>query len=326
VALSIVLGGTVLAGCGKQSELSPHSPVAHDISLLWWWMLGAAGVVLLGTLALLAIAWIRREQPGLPFLGEREHANEGLVVVFGIAIPLVVLVALFGAANVYLVGKTGPPSPRSTAMTIDVIGHQWWWEVRYPGSNAVTANEIHIPTRTRVDVVAESADVIHSFWVPMLARKIDMIPGRENRVLLYASQAGRYRGQCAEFCGLQHANMGLFVIAQPPAAFRSWLAHVAAPAPQAGASVARGAQLFMTLQCASCHRIAGTSATGTVGPDLTHLASRRTLAAAEIPNDAAHLTAWISDPQAVKPGDRMPDLGLSKPQVAAIVSYLESLK
>jgi cytochrome c oxidase subunit 2 len=212
-------------------------------------------------------------------------------------------------------------------MTIDVIGHQWWWEVRYPGTDAVTANEIHIPANTRVNVVATTADVIHSFWVPALNRKIDMIPGRQNRVLLYASRPGRYRGQCSQFCGLQHANMALYVFAQTPSAFRSWLANMGSPARSpAAAQVTAGKQLFMNSQCASCHRIAGTQAQGTVGPDLTHVATRTTLAAGTIRNTPAELTAWISNPQAIKPGVGMPDLGLSRGEVSALVAYLESLR
>jgi cytochrome c oxidase subunit II len=322
-----IASSLVLAGCGKQSILSTHSPQAHNIALLWWWMLAAAVIVFGGAAGLLVLAWLRRGKPGLPLFGEREDMAEGMVLLFGIAIPVVVLVALFGVADVYLVRQTSPPSPRTTAMTIDVIGHQWWWEVRYPGTDAVTANEIHIPVDTRVNVVATTADVIHSFWVPALNRKIDMIPGRQNRVLLYASNAGVYRGQCSQFCGLQHAHMSLYVFAQQPAAFRSWLTNMAAPARAPATAQARaGEQLFMTSQCASCHRIAGTAAQATVGPDLTHLATRSSLAAVTIPNTPAELAAWISNPQAIKPGDRMPDLGLSRAQVAELVAYLETLK
>ena len=290
-------------------------------------MLAIASVVFLGALAMLTMAWFRRRSPGLPWLGEREGVTQGLVLLFGIGIPVVVLVALFGVSDVYLVGQTAPPAPSSTAMTVDVISHQWWWEVRYPGTDAVTANEIHIPVNTRVNVVATSADVIHSFWVPQLARKIDMVPGRRNRVLLYASRTGSYRGQCAEFCGFQHANMGLYVVAQPAAAFRSWLAGMAAPASAPTDSTERaGDRLFLASQCASCHQIRGTLADATVGPDLTHLATRAMLAAATIPNDLAHLEAWISGPQSIKPGSRMPDLGLPRSQVAEIAAYLESLR
>ncbi|MGZ4184757.1 MAG: cytochrome c oxidase subunit II, partial [Solirubrobacteraceae bacterium] len=324
VALS---SGGLLAGCGKQSILQTRSPQAHNIMLLWWWMLGAAAIVFLGALAMLVIAWFRRGTPGLPLFGEREEINERMVLTFGIAIPAVVLVVLFGVSDVYLVGQTSPPNPQSTAMTIDVIGHQWWWEVRYPKTGARTANEIHIPVNTRVNVVATTTDVIHSFWVPALNRKIDMIPGRRNRVLLYASRAGEYRGQCSQFCGLQHANMALEVIAQSPAAFKSWLANMSGSAGTSASTQAQaGQRLFDTSQCASCHRIAGTSAQGTVGPDLTHLATRSNLASVTIPNTPAELAAWISNPQAIKPGARMPDLGLSRDKVAQLVAYLETLR
>ena len=318
----------LLAGCGRQSIVSPRSPQTHDIQVLWWWMLGVGSVVFLGALGMLALGWIRRGERGLPFFGTRELVPQTLVVVFGIAIPAVVLITLFGVSDVYLVKQTAPPDPKTTAMTVDVIGHQWWWEIRYPGTDAVTANEIHIPVNTRVNVVASSADVIHSFWVPQLARKIDEVPGRLNRVLLYADRPGSYRGQCAEFCGLQHADMALYVIAQPMPAFRAWLADMAAAAPVArGGAAAAGQRLFMADQCASCHAIRGTSASyGTVGPDLTHLATRSSLAAVTIRNDPAELEQWIVNPQSIKPGDRMPDLGLSRAQAIEIVAYLDSLK
>jgi cytochrome c oxidase subunit 2 len=317
----------LLTGCGRQSILSPRSPQTHDIRTLWWWMLAAATIVFLGAAGMLVIAWLRRGTAGLPFFGDREEIQQGMVLLFGIAIPVVALIALFGVADVYLVSRTGPPARQSTAMTIDVIGHQWWWEVRYPGTDAVTANEIHIPVDTRVNVVTTTADVIHSFWVPELARKIDMTPGRQTRVLLYASRPGSYRGQCAEFCGLQHANMALYVVAQPRASFNAWLTGTAAPAPSPSSSAAQaGQRVFMSSQCASCHEIRGTSARGTVGPDLSHLATRGTLAAGTIPNDPAHLARWIAHPQSIKPGDRMPDLGLTRAQVDELVSYLDSLR
>jgi cytochrome c oxidase subunit 2 len=290
-------------------------------------MLGAATVVFFGAVGLLGLAYVRRRTKGLPLVGEREDLAGGMVVMFGIVVPVVVLVALFAAANLYVIRSSAAPSPRSTALTVDVVGHQWWWEVRYPGTNAVTANEIHIPAATRVNVVATSADVIHSFWVPPLARKIDMIPGRENRILLYASSTGVYHGQCSEFCGLAHAYMGLKVFAEPPAAFKAWLAHAAQPALAPTGSEARaGEQLFMSSQCSSCHRISGTGANATVGPDLTHVAGRTSLAAATIANNPRELSAWITDPQAIKPGDRMPALGLSPAEVRAIVSYLQELR
>lgn len=325
-ATVVVLAALAVGGCGQQSILNTHSPQAHNIMLLWWWMLAASAIVFFGSVGMLAIAVWRRKTPGAPFL-KREETTEGLVIVFGIAIPVVALVALFAVANLYLVNQTSPPPPQTTAMTINVIGHQWWWEVRYPGTSAITANEIHIPERTRVNVVATTADVIHSFWVPALNRKIDMIPGRMNRILLYASQPGTYRGQCSQFCGFQHAHMSLYVFAQTPTAFRAWLANMASKARVPSTPAAQtGYHVFMNDQCASCHYIAGTPAQGFVGPDLTHLATRTTLAALTIPNTPKYLAAWITNPQAIKPGTRMPDLGLSPTEVSEVVAYLETLK
>jgi cytochrome c oxidase subunit 2 len=315
-----------LAGCGKQSIVSPRSPQTHNIALLWWWMLAAAAIVFFGAVALLTIAWFRRGIAGLPIFGQREDMTQGLVLLFGIGIPIVALVALFAIANIYLIGQSAPPAVASTSMTVDVIGHQWWWEVRYPRTSAVTANEIHIPVDTRVNVVATTADVIHSFWVPQLARKIDMVPGRFNRVLLEADRPGAYRGQCAEFCGFQHAHMSLYVVAQPRSQFEAWLSATAAPARAPATPAQRsGYRLFMTMQCASCHELRGTSAAGLVGPDLTHIGSRYSLAGVTLVNTLRSLTDWIANPQAIKPGDRMPDLGLSRAEAHDIAVYLESL-
>jgi cytochrome c oxidase subunit 2 len=212
-------------------------------------------------------------------------------------------------------------------MTIQVVGHQWFWEVRYPGTTAVTANEIHIPTRTRVTAAVNTADVIHSFWVPELNRKIDLIPGQTGRILLYADRPGDYRGQCAEFCGVQHTHMAMKVIAEPPATFRRWLSSESRPVRPAGTATARrGERVFLTNACAQCHTLRGTPAQGRIGPDLTHMAGRSTLAALAIPNDRAALLEWIRDPQHVKPGNRMPALNLTPDQIAALVPYLEGLK
>jgi cytochrome c oxidase subunit 2 len=326
VALIVLLG--TLAGCGgDQSALEPRSRASSDIATLWWWMFVIACVVFAGALGLLGIAWLRRRRAGLPIVDEeRPKLSLGLVLIFGIVIPLVVNVTLFVIANFVVIKQTEAPAATTTPITVEVTGRQWFWEVRYPGANVVTANEIHIPARTRVNLVAVTGDVIHSFWVPQLNRKIDMIPGRRNRILLYADKPGRYRGQCAEFCGLQHAHMAMYVYAQQPADFQRWLREQAAPArPPAGASARAGARAFGD-DCASCHTIRGTSANGQVGPDLTHVGSRTTIAALTLPNNRAALADWLRDPQHVKPGNRMPDLGLSQPDVDALVSYLEGLK
>jgi cytochrome c oxidase subunit 2 len=320
-------GTLAIAGCGRQSTLEPRGEPAREIATLWWWMLVVAAIVMSGSLFLLALAWLRRRREGLPLLGQREGPMRFLVVAFGMGIPVAVNVALFVVANFVVAKATEAPDPSTTPMTIHVIGHQWFWEVRYPGTTAVTANEIHIPAGTRVNVVATTDDVIHSFWVPQLNRKIDMIPGHPNRVLLQADRPGRYRGQCGEFCGLQHAHMAMYVYADPPDEFKAWLRHEAAARTAPTDPLRkRGEQVFLSEACASCHRIRGTSARGQIGPDLTHVGSRSTLAALTIPNTKGYLGGWILDPQHVKPGNRMPGLNLSNQDFRAVLAYVEGLK
>jgi cytochrome c oxidase subunit 2 len=325
--LPMLVLAVAVAGCGDQSALDPRAKPAREIATLWWWMLAAAGTVLGGALFLLFIGWLRRHEPGVPLLGKREGLTTALVVVFGIAIPLSTNIAVFVVANFVVARATDAPNPGTTAMTIEVIGHQWFWEVRYPGTTAITANEIHIPAGERVNLVARTGDVIHSFWVPQLNRKIDMIPGHTNRVLLEADAPGRYRGQCAEFCGAQHSHMAMYVFADPPDRFRSWLDHMAEdrPAPTT-APEQRGERVFLDNACASCHTIRGTSAHGTIGPDLTHLQSRTTLAALTIPNRRGDLAGWVRDPQHVKPGNRMPAVPLGNEDFNDLLAYLESLR
>ena len=315
IAAPLVL---LLAGCGgSQDTLAPVSHPEHSISDLFWVMLVGSCIGFALIVFLLVLGWVRRGRPTLPF-GGGEKAATGVVIGMGVALPIVLLSALFVYSDLFVLNSTAAPTKRSTDMTIDVIGRQWWWEVRYPGSRVVTANEIHIPVNTRVNVVATTADVIHSFWVPRLNRKIDMNPGMFNRVLLETSRPGIYRGQCAEFCGLQHAHMAISVIAEPRAAFERWLARNARPAQETSA--------LFTQSCGSCHTIRGTDAHGTAGPDLTHFGSRRTLAALTRPNDRGNLDDWLRDPQHVKPGNRMPKVALSDADRAALVRYLESLR
>jgi cytochrome c oxidase subunit 2 len=290
-------------------------------------MMSAGWVVLLGSVGFLIIGWCRRHKEGLPILGQSAKGATGLVVAFGIVIPVVVLAAVFTVANLFITRQTQPPALAATQMTVEVIGHQWWWEFRYPGTRAVTANELHIPVNTKVNVDVATADVIHDFWVPELNRKIDTIPGHPNRVELIASRTGVYRGQCAEFCGLQHAHMALKVFVQPQAQYRAWLANMARDARTPATPMQRaGENVFLTQQCASCHTIRGTSARGVIGPDLTHLATRTSLASDTIPNDRGSLLGWVLDPQHVKPGNDMPGLDLSGRQGTAVLAYLESLK
>jgi len=328
------LGGVALAGlaaltsgCGVQSPLDPESDPAREIADLWWWMLAVSGIVVLGALVLLLWSWRRRTKEGFPLLGQDERASTGLVVTFGVIIPIVALIALFIVSNVIVIRHTDAPAKASTEMTIEVTAHQWFWEVRYPGTAAVTANEIHIPARTRVNVVVRTADVIHSFWVPQLNRKVDAIPGHRNRVLLYADEPGRYRGDCAEFCGAQHSHMGLYVYADEPDRFRAWLADQARPARQPTTAEERSGQsVFLSEQCASCHTIRGTPARGEIGPDLTHLKSRSTIGALTYPNREGYLGGWVLDPQHAKPGNKMPGLNLTAQDFQVLLTYLQSLR
>lgn len=312
-----------LAGCGgNQNTLAAKSHPQHEITNVFWVVFGVScfgfGIIVL----LLFLGWWRRNRPSLPG-GGGERAATLVVIGMGVALPIALLVALFVWSDLFVIKSTAAPAPGSTELTIHVIGHQWWWEVRYDGTDVVTANEIHIPVRTRVDVQLSTADVIHSFWIPELNRKTDTIPGLANRQLLIANVPGVYRGQCSEFCGLQHAHMAVEVVAQPRAQFERWLAAQEKPAAPSGSA---GARLFQQEACSGCHTIRGTPAHGDVGPDLTHLASRSTIAALTEPNTPANLRYWIEHPQQVKPGNKMPDLQLPDSAWNALAAYLETLR
>jgi cytochrome c oxidase subunit 2 len=318
--LAIVGLVAVLAtGCNSnQAITNPATEPAREIDTLWWAMFVGAMVVFGAVVALLVIAFVRRRRPEGP-----SHEDRGpymVIVGGGLAAPIVVLAILFGFVIHVMPATSAPPGP--TRLTVDVIGHQWFWEVRYHGTSAVTANEIHIPADTAVDVRVTTDDVIHSFWVPRLGPKTDMIPGMHNDLWLQADHPGIYRGQCAEYCGLQHANMIIRVVADPPGDFDRWMAAQAEPA---APSDAAGRQLFETQTCAGCHRVRGTAAQGAVGPDLTHFGGRATLGAGVLPLSPDNLRRWITDPQGVKPGVTMPPTTLSAADLDHLVTYLEGL-
>jgi len=324
-ALALLPAVAVLAGCDKQQNaLAPESHQAKSIASLFWWMMGGSWIGLGLIVALLVLAWKRRNRRGIGSDTEGDKPGEKfawrVVIGLGIVTPIVVIGVIFVIANLFVIKTTEAPAADSTRLTVRVIGHMWWWEVRYPGHPAVTANELHIPVRVPVRLEVQTKDVIHSFWVPRLNRTIDAIPGRTNAIELYADTAGRYRGQCDEFCGLQHAHMAFYVYADPPSVFRRWLAQqskpVSSPPPK----------LFTTAGCADCHALRGTSAKADVGPDLTHVGSRSTLAALTIRNTPAELEDWILHNQAIKPGNQMPDITISPAQAHELAVYLEGLK
>ena len=322
----LLAAAALLTGCNEQQDsLAPKSHAASDIASLFWWMMAVAWLGIGLVVCLMLLAWRRAHRRPGHETKEGEKLGFRVVIGAGIVFPIVLIATLFVISDIFVIKTTEAPAKDATRLTIQVIGHQWWWEVRYPGTPAITANEIHIPVRTPVRIEVRTADVIHSFWVPRLNRTIDTMPGKTNAIELYADAVGRFRGQCDEFCGLQHAHMGFYVFADPPARFRAWLANMSRPAAPPSGLAAQGRSVFMTSSCANCHAIRGTQASGDVGPDLTHVASRTTLAALTIPNDPAHLARWIPDSQALKPGNQMPDMQLSGQQVRALVAYLDGL-
>ena len=317
VALSLTL-----AGCaGRQSVLDPAGPAAASIHRLGLWMyLGATLVVLLVTV--LAV---------LPFLRRRERTVSRRLFLWGggVALPLVTLSAL--VPYVFTVGHETRAPTAPDRLSVEVTGHQFWWEMAYrqgamPAA-AVSANELRLPVGQPVELLLRADDVIHSFWVPNLAGKTDMTPGRITRMVIQADRPGVYRGQCAEYCGLQHALMAFDVVVLPRAEFDAWLARLAAPVREpASRELGRGLALYDSLGCGGCHAVRGVS-TGRSGPDLTQVGSRRSIGAGAVPGGVGNIAGWIASAQHLKPGNAMPSFDeLSGPQLRALAAYLESLK
>jgi cytochrome c oxidase subunit 2 len=313
----------------SHSVLNPSSPSTRLIDRLWDAMYYVSILVfVLVVLALLWAAFRRRAADPLPEDPGRERT---LTTAVGIATG-VTIVILFGFL-VYdvAVGRQLTKSPGKQALQIRVTGHQWWWEIQYRDSLAknwvTTANEMHIPAGRPVALELRSTDVIHSFWPPDLSEKRDLIPGNVNSLWFQADSSGVYRGQCAEYCGLEHAKMAFLVIAERPDSFNTWLTQqrdtALTPTDQL---TQRGQEVFLGSTCVMCHAISGTPAGSRIGPDLTHLASRRTIAAGTLPNTRGNLAGWIVNPQQIKPGTRMPPNQLEPADLQALLAYLESLK
>jgi cytochrome c oxidase subunit II len=288
-------------------------------------VLYAGAAVILAVVCILAIAGV--------VAGPRRVDARRWLLVGGLVLPGILLVALFiyalGIGHA-LVSHEGLHED-SDALRIHVTGKQWWWEVRYENGNdagVLLANELHIPLGQPVEILLGSSDVIHSFWVPALAGKVDMIPGRTTRLVIQADRAGIYRGQCAEYCGAQHALMAFHVVAEPTAEFEAWLAHQARDAPSASdPGLQRGQELFFRTGCAACHAIRGTAAEGRLGPDLTHVGSRQSLGAGTLGNHVGTMAGWIAGTQDLKPGSLMPSSSsLTGPELRALAAWLESLE
>ncbi|MBC8171060.1 MAG: cytochrome c oxidase subunit II [Anaerolineae bacterium] len=323
-----LLGVWLLTGCqGENSFLNPRGEGATHIANLWWIMLIIGAVVYLQVLAFLALALFRRKssEDDKPDISPPSLRSRNFIIANGIALPIVILTIVFGF-NLVTLSRLSPANAVSE-ITIEVIGHRWWWEVRYPDHNIVTANEIYIPTGTQVELRLTSADVIHSLWVPALNGKTDLIPGQTNRMFLYTDQPGEYHGMCAELCGIQHARMHFYVVAQQPEDFEQWLVEQQQPAPiPRDEFILRGQQIFLGAACVYCHTVSGTGASGVIGPDLTHLASRTRLGAGVVPNTPGNLAGWIIDSQAIKPGNLMPPIYIESDDLQALLAYLETLQ
>lgn len=320
LAAAPILG---IAGCsGVQSALDPAGAEAEKIATLFWVMVLAGLLVWLFVIGLLLYA-VRRDRTV-----HSEQQASRLILWGGAVFPSTALMILLSYALWLMPGLRPWAMAAAPALRIEVQGEQYWWRVRYRpadrGASVVSANEIRVPVGERVEFTLTSGDVIHSFWIPALGGKMDMIPGRTNRLSLMATKAGTFRGPCAEYCGTSHAFMAFAVVAMERPAFDQWLAARAEASP---AAMASGHELFLRHGCGACHAIAGTEAQGSVGPDLSHVGSRETIAAGILPNTVEQVARFIAEPDVIKPGSHMPSFAmLSSQDIQAIAAYLDGLE
>ena len=314
-----------LGGCAWDTPMTtviPRSDFGRDILHLYAIVTWVAAGIALVVGAALVLALLRfRAKPGAP-LPVQTRGHTLLEIGWTIAPALVLLVITIPTLHVIFRTQAAPPAQ---ALEVTVLGRQWWWEFRYPTLGITTANELHLPAGRPAALRLEGPDVIHSFWVPQLGGKRDVVPGRRNQLAFTPEIAGEYWGQCAEFCGVSHANMRMRVVVDAPEAFERWVAAQRVTPPEPSGRAAEGKAIFTSRACVGCHAIRGVSA-GVLGPDLTTFGSRRTLAAGLVPNTPANVAAWVKDPGALKPGVKMPVLGLTDDQAKAVAAYLESLK
>jgi len=314
-----------VAGCGgNQSVLNPKSGPAAELTQLSWILFALGAFVLLIVVVAIALACVGTQAV------KSALASHGMVVAGGIAFPVIALTTLL-SYGVWLTGGSQARLNEETSLRIKIVGEQWWWRIAYEnrgGQSIVSANELRIPVGRPALLELTSADVIHSFWVPNLAGKLDMMPGRTTRLRLEANTAGIFRGQCAEYCGGPHALMAFEVVTMPPEEFEAWLERQAAPVNEPATPTAqRGRELFMSAGCGACHSIRGNEAAGTIGPDLTHLGSRRSVGLDTNQLSAATIANFIRNGQHIKPGNLMPPYRIFAPDdLSALSIYLAELK
>ena len=332
VATALLIGqsGTTYAET-PMSYWHTYGPAGYPLTQLGWG-LGIISIVVLAVIAVLLLGAVshertRRASDDTQLAVGREGGGMGWIYI-GTGRTTVVLIACMGWTLSISASVVHPPS--RPALTVQVIASQWWWGLKYTSADSsrtfITANEIHVPVGQPVRFEVSSTDVIHSFWVPQLGGKMDVIPGQTNVTWLQADKPGIYRGQCAVFCGTEHARMALELIADSPREFRAWQDGQLRDTPLAASAAARAGQRVFQAHCAACHAIRGSDAAGILGPDLSHLMTRRTLAAGLLPNTPGNLAGWIADPQGLKPGAQMPDHLVSGPDLAAVVGYLSTLQ
>jgi len=334
LAAAFTLFGPLLAAMAAPEEnlniFDPAGKQAEGIRDLFYLVLAITGGIFVLVEGMLVFCIFRFRRHGAPSAVEppQVYGSRPIELAWTVAPALIVFV-LFLVVIRYI-NEIRATERQPGALQVNVVGHQWWWEYQYidaasPGGKLIVANELHVPIGRPIHLTLESVDVIHSFWVPRLAGKTDVVPNRINFMWIQADEKGWFYGQCAEYCKGQHANMMIRVFAEEPAQFDRWLAEQRKPAATDPAARA-GRNLFLSLSCVNCHNVGGTPATGTFGPDLTHLMSRETLVTGVVANNEAELTSWVRDPQNIKPGCLMPDMHLTPGEVNQVVQYLLTLK